>query len=78
MAQDLSDKNFEMWECLRHSRKNPIAIKYYPAMDAVFMDEQIFELLPKMYYGSASNKFFNRPDVLNTGWRSGVKPKRVH
>jgi len=78
MAEDLSDKNFEMWKCLRNSRKTPIAIKYYSALDAVFLDKHIASLLKEMYDGSHSSKFFTRPEVLNTGWKSGVKPKNIY
>ena len=78
MAQDLSDKNFEMWKCLKNSRKTPIAIKYYSALDAVFLDKHIAALLKEMYDGSHASKFFTRPEVLLTGWKSGVKPKNIY
>jgi hypothetical protein len=81
----ISDRESDFWKYINQScdevinDHQGIPIKYYDAMDAILLDEDIAKCLCIMYptKKNAPNPL-NDDSIIKLGWKSGSKPQGVH
>jgi hypothetical protein len=81
----ISERESDFWKYINQSCDEAIddgqgiPIKYYDAMDAVLLDEDIVKCLSLMY---PTKKYAPDPltheSVIKVGWKFGKKPQGVH